>query len=123
MKHFCYGEKDIDIKMIDDIFNLIINKSSAISADFYCCLERLDFLYTPEIIEETNPNIAMIKDIIYTLYEIYNSRFNYLLPLFRRNTLINIYNLCKDAESKKTIDNFLSYYKKSLINKYTENTK
>ena len=42
MKHFCYGEieKEIDIKMIDDLFNLIINKSTSIPVEFYCCLEK-----------------------------------------------------------------------------------
>lgn len=123
MKQFCYGEieKDIDNKMIDDIFNLIINKSNAIPQEFYCFLEKLDFLYTNKMMQETNFDIQMIKDIIYTLYDIYNSRFKNLLWIFRRSTLINLYNICKDAENKTKIDNFISYYRKSVINQYTEN--
>ena len=109
--------------MIDDLFNLIINKSSAIPTEFYSCLEKLDLLYTREIIEKTDlGNNQVLKDIIYTLYEIYNSRFNYLLPLFRRSTILTIYNICKDAESSGNINDFIAYYKKSIINKYTENT-
>lgn len=123
MKHFCYGEieKDIDIKMIDDIFNLIISNSTAIPEEFYHYLEKLDLLYTNKIIHDININITMLKDIIYTLYDIYNSRFKNLLLIFRRSTLINLYNICKDAENKTKIDNFIAYYRKSLINQYTEN--
>ena len=37
--------------MIDDLFNLIINKSTEIPAEFYEYLNKLDMLYTQEIIE------------------------------------------------------------------------
>ena len=36
----------------------------------------------------------------------------------KREDLINLYNLCKSYD----IDNFLSYYKKTIINKYTDNS-
>lgn len=35
MQQICYGEKEIDNKMIDNIFNIIINKSDKISEDLY----------------------------------------------------------------------------------------
>ena len=79
MKHFCYGEieKEIDIEMIDDLFNLIINKSTEIPAEFYEYLNKLDMLYTQEIIESTAlKNFQRLKDIIFTIYEIYKSNFN-----------------------------------------------
>lgn len=122
MKHFCYGEieKEIDIKMIDDLFNLIINKSTTIPNEFYDYLEKLDLLYTKEILEITElKNCQMLKDIVFTIYEIYNSRLDYLLKLFKRSELITLYNICKEEQDKKEISNFIAYYKKSLINKYT----
>lgn len=122
MKHFCYGEieKEIDIKMIDDLFNLIINKSTTIPNEFYDYLEKLDLLYTKEILEITElKNCQMLKDIVFTIYEIYNSRLDYLLKLFKRSELITLYNICKEEQDKKEINDFIAYYKKSLINKYT----
>lgn len=122
MKHFCYGEieKEIDIKMIDDLFNLIINKSTTIPNEFYDYLDKLDLLYTKEILEITElKNCQMLKDIVFTIYEIYNSRLDYLLKLFKRSELITLYNICKEEQDKKEINDFIAYYKKSLINKYT----
>ena len=108
--------------MIDDLFYLIINKSEKISKEFLGYLEKLDLLYSKEIIETTElKNSQMLKEIIYTLYEIFNSRFKYLVEKFQRDNLIKIYNYCKDEERNKEIQNFIAYYKKSLINKYTEN--
>ena len=123
LKHFCYGEieKDIDIKMIDDLFNLIINKSSTIPNEFYNYLDKLDLLYTKEILEITElKNCQMLKDIIFTIYEIYKSNFNYLLPLFKRSELIILYDICKNEQDKTEIKDFIAYYKKSIINKYAK---
>lgn len=61
----------------------------------------------------------MIKEIVFTIYEIYNSRLDYILNLFKRPELITLYNICKEEENKKEINDFIAYYKKSLINKYT----
>lgn len=123
MKHFCYGEieKEIDIEMIDDLFNLIINKSTEIPAEFYEYLNKLDMLYTQEIIESTAlKNFQRLKDIIFTIYEIYKSNFNYLLPLFKRSELIILYDICKNEQDKTEIKDFIAYYKKSIINKYAK---
>ena len=107
--------------MIDDLFNLIINKSTEIPDEFYDYLNKLDMLYTQEIIEITEfKNCQKLKDIIFTVYEIYNSSFKYLLPLFKRSELITLYNICRDERDKKEIKNFIAYYKKSIINKYTK---
>ncbi len=107
--------------MIDDLFNLIINKDSQIPNEFYEYLEKLDLLYTKEILELTElQNSQMLKEIIYTVYEIYKSRLNYLLSFFKRSDLINLYNICKDEQDKRDIENFIAYYKKSLINKYAD---
>lgn len=107
--------------MIDDLFNLIINKDKQIPNKFYEYLDRLDLLYTKEILEMAElQNSQMIKDIIYTVYEFYKGRLNYLLAFFKRSDLINLYNICKDEENKREIGNFIAYYKKSLINKYAD---
>lgn len=121
MKQFCYGEIDKDTNMmIDNLFNLIINKSTAIPVKFYDYLKKLDLLYTKEILEITElRNCQMIKEIVFTIYEIYNSRLDYILNLFKRPELITLYNICKEEQDKKEISNFIAYYKKSIINKYT----
>lgn len=121
MKQFCYGEIDKDTNMmIDNLFNLIINKSTTIPNEFYDYLDKIDLLYTKEILEITElKNCQMLKDIVFTIYEIYNSRLDYLLTFFKRSELITLYNICKEEQDKKEISNFIAYYKKSLINKYT----
>lgn len=122
MKHFCYGEIDIEkeIEMMDDLYNLIINKSTVIPGEFYMYLERLELLYTPEIVNNKSFNNQMLKEIIYTLYIIYNGRFKYLLGCLQRTTLVTLYNICKEIEQKEEIKNFIAYYERSIINKYTE---
>ncbi len=107
--------------MIDDLFNLIINKSTRIPEEFYIFLEKIDMLYTKEILEIGElQNSQMLKEIIYTVYEIYKSRCSYLLAFFKKSDLINVYNICKDEEDKKDINNFIAYYKKSLLNRYAD---
>lgn len=105
---------------MDDLYNLIINKSTIIPAEFYLYLENLELLYSPEIVQSENFNNQVLKEIIYTLYLIYNSSFKYLLNCIKRNDLVNLYNICKDAETKGKINNFIAYYERSIINKYTE---
>ena len=53
----------------DDLFNLIINNSYKISNYFYCILEKLEFLYTEDLlIRMRKDKIEMLKDIIYVLF-------------------------------------------------------
>lgn len=104
-------------KNIDDLFYLIINNKSKIPTDFYMQLERLEFIYTNEILQiMQEENIQKVKDIIYTLFCIYQSNFKMIIPLTNRNTLINLYISCKNHNTK----DFLNYYRQAIINKYAE---
>ena len=105
------------IKNIDDLFYLIINNKSKIPTDFYMQLERLEFIYTNEILQiMQEENIQKLKDIVYTLFCIYQSNFKMIIPLIDRNTLVNLYVSCKNHNTK----DFLNYYRQAIINKYTE---
>ena len=105
--------------MMDDIYNLIINKSPKISRNFYELIENLEFNYTSDILETFQTDkIEMLKIILYTLYQLEVEQFQNILSRVKREELINLYNLCKSYNT----DNFLSYYKKTIINKYTDNT-
>lgn len=111
------NDKDNNINInIDDLFYFIINNSNEISKDFFKILENLDLNYNSDILaymEDTK--IQMIKNIIYVLYDLYNSEFSNLLSLVNREFLFNLYNI----SIEKSPDDFLNYYKKSIINKYT----
>ena len=104
--------------MINDLFNLIINKSPKISQNFYELIEKLEFNYTSDILKTFQTDkIEMLKIILYTLYQLEIEQFQNILSRVKREELINLYNLCKGYNT----DNFLSYYKKTIINKYTDN--
>ena len=99
----------------DDLFYLIINNSSEISKQFYLCLSKLEFIYTQEILKNMNQeNIEKLKDIIFTLYSIYNSNFQNILSKIEREILINLYITCKEHNAS----DFLNYFKQAIINKY-----
>lgn len=103
--------------MIDYIFNLIINKSDEISDKLYQIINKLEFNYTKDIIEKfKEEKVQMIKEIIFVLYELEKENFNYIIDRVKREDLINWYNLCKTYET----DNFISYYKKTIINNYNK---
>lgn len=103
--------------MIDDIFNLIINKSPKISQNFYELIEKLELNYTIEILKTLQADkIEMLKIILYTLYQLEIEQFQNILARVKREELINLYNLCKTYNT----DDFISYYKKTIINKYTD---
>ncbi len=115
----CHGEIDIDKKMIDDLFYLIINKSSKISQNFYELIEKLEFNYTTEMLKISKPEIIeMLKIILFTLYQLEMSQFQNILSKVKREELIKLYNICKGYNT----DNFILYYKKTIINKYSDNT-
>ena len=109
--------KDNNIKYnIDDIFYLIINNSNEISMKFLNIIEKLEFKYEPYMIEHMNEDkIDMLKNIIYVLYDLYNSNFEFILQNANRENLINLYLLAMDNKP----DNLLNYYKKSIINSST----
>ena len=104
---------------IDDLFLLIINNSNKISNEFYSIINNLEFNYTKDILNILKEDkINMIKEIVYTLYSIFNTDFKYILSRINRNELINIYIISKEHKPS----DFLNYYKMAIINKYTKNT-
>ena len=82
----------------DDLFILIINNSSEISI-----LKNMQ-----------QENIEKLKDIIFTLYIIYNSSFQSILSKIKREDLVNLYITCKEHNAS----DFLNYFKQAIINKY-----
>ncbi len=112
--------KDNNIKYNrDDLFNLIINNSFKISETFYEVLENFELIYTDEmLVFMKQDKIEMLKNIIYILYELYNSNFKSVLSKLNRESLINLYTLSLEHNP----NDFLNYYKRALINKYTNNS-
>ena len=53
--------------MIDDLFNLIINKSTTIPNEFYDYLNKLDLLYTKEILEITECSKILTAPLVLRL--------------------------------------------------------
>ena len=104
-------------KIIVDLFILIINNSEKISKEFYSILEHLEFIYTTDILSIMQADkVQMLKEIIYTLYCLYNSEFKSLLLKVERQELINLYIISKEYSTS----NFLNYYKKSIIKEYSK---
>lgn len=102
---------------IDDLFILIINNSNKISNEFYSNLKRLEFIYPKKIINTMEQaNLIKLKEIIYTLFLIYNSNFKNIMCKFDREILVNLYLTCKDHNT----DDFFYYYRQSIINKYID---
>lgn len=112
--------KDNNIKYsIDDLFYYIINKSSKISKDFYKTIEKLEFNYTEEMLFMLNEdNLQMLKNIIYVLYELHNTKFDFLLSKVSRESLSNLYKISLEHKPK----DLLSYYKRAVINKYNDSS-
>ena len=99
----------------DDLFYFIICKSDKISKEFYFILNKLDFLYTEEMISSMQKDkVKMIQDIIYVLYELYNSNFSSILLSIKRKKLLELYNLSLEHMP----NDLLHYYKKTIINEY-----
>lgn len=102
---------------IDDLFILIINNSNKIPNEFYSNLKRLEFIYPKEIINTMEQaNLVKLKEIIYTLFLIYNSNFKSIMCKFDREILVNLYLTCKDHNT----DDFFNYYRQAIINKYID---
>lgn len=102
--------------MIDDLFILIINKNEKISSEFLELIEQIEFNYEERILKMlSKENLQMIKEIIYVLYELKKDKLQNILSKVKRQDLIDLYKTCKTFET----DNFLEYYKKSIINKYS----
>ena len=112
--------KENNIKYnIDDLFYIINNKGDEISKEFYEILKKFELIYPKEILDIMQQDkIEMLKGIIYTLWELFNSKMSYLFSAINRETLVNLYIISKEHEPK----NLLNYYKRSIINKYTNNS-
>lgn len=101
--------------MIDDLFNLIINKSDAISKEFYELIKKLQFDYTKEMIDTFKlERLQEIKEILYVLHELEKDNLQNILNKVKREELITLYDSCKNYDT----DNFMAYYKKSIINRH-----
>lgn len=102
---------------IDDLFIFIINNSNEIPKEFYSNLKRLEFIYPKKIIDTMEQaNLTKLKEIIYTLFLIYNSNFKNIIFKFDRESLVKIYLTCKDHNT----GDFFNYYKQAIINKYID---
>lgn len=112
-----FTNNNINSKLDDDyLFYLIINKSSKIQSDFYKLLNKLELIYKQEILAIMKKDkIQMLKGIIFVLYDLYNSEFRYLLSQVSRESLINLYIISKEH----CPNDIFNYYKRSIINKYT----
>lgn len=105
--------------MIDDLFTLVINKSEKISVKFFELIKQIEFNYEEMTLQMlSQENLQMIKEIIYVLYSIEKDNFHNVLDKVNRQELIDLYKTCKTFET----DDFLAYYKKSIINKYSDST-
>lgn len=103
----------------DDLYYIINNKGNEISTEFYKILERLEFIYPKEILITLKPEkVEMLKDIIFTIYMIFESSFTYIISAMKRNDLITLYNIAQEHEP----NDLLNYYRRSIINKYTNNS-
>ena len=97
----------------------VMNNKYIIPTKFYLILERLKLIYSKEILSiMPKDKIQMVKEVIYVLYELYNSKFISILSQVSADSLFNLYLI---AQEHKPID-FFSYYKRSVINKYTYNS-
>ena len=103
----------------DDLFLYIINKKNEIPFEFLNYIEKLEFNYNKDMLSiMQKEKIEVIKNIIYTLFNLYNSNFSNILELVDRDALINIYKI--SLEHKPS--DFLNYYERAIINKYTNNS-
>ena len=106
--------------MIDDIFYLIINKSPEISENLYKIINKLEFNYTKDMIKTfKNDKIKMLKDILFILYEFEKEKQYNIIEKIKRDDLINLHTVCKSYK----INNFIPYFKKTIINNYTNSNK
>ena len=106
-------------KKIDDLFNLVINNSFKIQNEFYQIIERLELNYNQNLLAHMKPEkIVMLKNIIFVLYELYLENFGFILSKANRDDLIVLYNI----SLQHTPEDLLNYYKRAIINKYTNNS-
>ena len=94
-----------------------MNNNNKIPKEFYSNLGRLEFIYPKKIIDTMEQsNLLKLKEIIYTLFLIYNSNFKNIIFKFDRESLVKLYLTCKDHNT----GDFFNYYKQAIINKYID---
>ena len=102
---------------IDDLYISIINKDKNICEEFYNELERLELIYSTDILKiMSDKNKVTLKNIVFTIFKIYNSSFRNIISKFNRATIIKIYRECENHTSQDIIN----YYRKALINNYMD---
>ena len=102
---------------IDDLYNSIIKKDTKICEEFYKHIERLELVYSIDMLEiMSEKNKETIKNIVFTIFKIYNSSFRNIISKFNRSTIIKIYRECENHTSQDIIN----YYRKALINNYMD---
>ena len=105
------------INNIDDLYNSIINKDEKIGEEFYKHLERLELVYSMDMLKiMSEKSKETIKNIVFTIFKIYYSSFRNIINKFDRTTIIKIYRECENHTSQ----DFINYYRKALINKYMD---
>lgn len=104
---------------IDDLFYLIIKKSNLIPVEFLKVIEKLEFNYSEENIRNMPDNkVNMLKNIFYVLFNLFNSKeYKYIIKILNRDKLLNLYYISEEHNP----NDILSYYKKAIINTYTNN--
>lgn len=104
---------------IDDLYYYLMTKNDKIPQNFCKIVSRLELIYTEKILSIMQKDkIEVIKNIVYVLYDIYSSNYDYILTFVERESLINLYFICL----KHCPEDILNYYEKTIINKYTNNS-
>ena len=120
-------ENNININMLDRLFNYIIKKETKIPKEFECyeetiidVLEKYDLLYTQEILKIMKPeNIEKVKIVCYSLAMAVKENVSHLLYKMNREQIMCFYDECKQRENEykntdNEIKNFENYFYKSL---------
>ena len=103
--------------IVENNYQRKIYLTDALGYEIYSNLKRLEFIYPKKIINTMEQaNLIKLKEIIYTLFLIYNSNFKSIMCKFDREILVNLYLTCKDYNT----DDFFNYYRQAIINKYID---
>ena len=107
----------LGIKLIQtvDRANAILDDLEEKSKEFYELIKKLQFDYTKEMIDTFKlERLKEIKEILYVLHELEKDHLQNILNKVKREELITLYDSCKNYDT----DNFMAYYKKSIINRH-----
>ena len=130
-------DNNINKEKIDRLFNYIINKEKEIPKEFMnvdlneinVALKRFDMLYPKSILDiMSEENLESVKNITYIIALMVKNKLFHLSNKITRDKLIQVYNDCKYREkqnegTEKRIENFISYFYKSIENELTKESK